>query len=236
MNAEITLQEGVKAVPRVNILTDVLITKKKSVLFVGEGDFSFTVAFTALRESERPSISWNDIVATCEDGPILRYSEVLAICKWYCKPENRDAIDSMKKSPPPHGSWKSDINAYKLASHAEKLGDHHAQVIWFQCPWGDGKIYRLIRGFLRSAYHKVGNRGYVCIGITTHSEYVKEYELKKLLHEGEDIIEFQAKYHFCGADTTLVENILDFGYHHQGRKDIHDMIKEYHVTLVFRKK
>ncbi len=38
---------------RCSILTRLLIAERRSVLFVGEGDFSFTVAFAALREFER---------------------------------------------------------------------------------------------------------------------------------------------------------------------------------------
>ena len=44
----------------VNILTDLLITEKRSVLFVGEGDFSFTVAFAALREFKKLDPHWRD--------------------------------------------------------------------------------------------------------------------------------------------------------------------------------
>lgn len=40
------------AVKRVGLLTDLLIKQRRSVLFVGEGNFTFTVAFAALRELE----------------------------------------------------------------------------------------------------------------------------------------------------------------------------------------
>ena len=43
-------------------------------------------------------------------------------------------------------------------------------------------------------------------------------------------------YHFCGVDDMLIQQVLAYGYRHQGLKDIHDFIKYDHVTLVFCRK
>lgn len=60
-------------VERKDVLTELLIKNREKVLFVGEGDFSFTVAFAALRKAERPTVlrtprpisdTWNGITAT----------------------------------------------------------------------------------------------------------------------------------------------------------------------------
>lgn len=87
-----------------NVLWDLLIKQRCPVLFVGEGNFSFTVAFAALREHESPRKSrssscgtWNGIIATryepvgesgkekvgskfvnCKPAPIL--SDVKTLC------------------------------------------------------------------------------------------------------------------------------------------------------------
>lgn len=72
--------------PRTELLTELLIDERRNVLFVGEGDFSFTVAFAALRESKRSTASvhsnigtWDGIIATRYEpaggkpAPVLRH-------------------------------------------------------------------------------------------------------------------------------------------------------------------
>ena len=49
---------------RIDRLYDLLIRQRQPVLFVGEGDFSFTVAFAALREHKRRRSSGEDCFAT----------------------------------------------------------------------------------------------------------------------------------------------------------------------------
>ena len=45
------LQEGLQEVEEIDLLTNLLILQRNSVLFVGEGDYSFTAAFAAFRET-----------------------------------------------------------------------------------------------------------------------------------------------------------------------------------------
>ena len=42
-------------------LTDLLISQRKRVLFIGEGNFTFTVAFAALREYHQGEITWEEL-------------------------------------------------------------------------------------------------------------------------------------------------------------------------------
>ena len=53
---DILYEDGSVRVPRVDILTDLLVKKRQEVLFLGEANFSFTLAFAAVREFERREI------------------------------------------------------------------------------------------------------------------------------------------------------------------------------------
>ena len=249
----IELKEGLE-VPQIDVLTDLLIRERKSVLFVGEGDFSFTVAFAALRRSRSSSPdlnpgTWDGIVATRYEPehtkPPSVFSEVVDTCKKSCEEYHVEhgSTESLKKkikkleklAPPPPESWKYNIDACHFKDHREELKDAKKDVIWFQCPWS-GDPHSLIRSFLGSASHILRQGDYVCVGITKDEDYVHRYNLAKLTQKDskDNILQ---RYEFRGADDELVKSVLEFGYHHQSiGPDIHDKIWDDHVTLVFCKK
>ncbi len=248
-------------VQRIDLLTGLLTSDRKSVLFVGEGDFTFTVAFATLRESEKSSRHnsasinnpgiWDGIISTRYESisdfyPEPNFDSVLRACKSEFRSNcrrwddvNRRVFDGMTP-PGPYQSWQYGVNAL----HIPSLSALNPDVVWFQCPWlpGSDSIYSFIHSFLRNTWEQIQPGKYVCIGITKHERYVERYELQNILgywrygrFNSTDILDW---YEFCGADQKLVKNVLFFGYHHQGstEMDIHDFIKDDHVTLVFRKK
>ena len=108
----IKIQEGLE-VERKDILTKLLIEERKSVLFVGEGDFSFTVAFAALRKAEgqpRNRGTWDGITATRKEWnqPKPKFSNVLRVCKKECNSVNTTYLDELEE--PPQDSWKYGID------------------------------------------------------------------------------------------------------------------------------
>ena len=253
----IQLQEGIQ-VPHVNILMDLLIIRRRSVLFVGEGDFSFTVAFAALRELEYNSShdfnpgTWEGIVAThYESIPKLTFSEVVNTCKEYCEnyhmahPRSTESLkkikmlDNLEESLPPPESFRMySIDACHFKNHREELKDAKKDVIWFQCPWSGDNTYSLIRYFLGSASHILQPGDHVCVGISKDKDYVDKYNLAELTQRNseDDILK---RYEFRGVDDKLIKSVLEFGYHHQSTKkdtDIHDKIWDDHVTLIFCRK
>ncbi len=248
--------DSMKPVQSIDLLTGLLIRDRKSVLFVGEGDFTFTVAFATLRESEKSSNNnpgiWDGIISTryesiSDSYPEPNFHSVLTACKSeftsnYYVWDDVDIRHVFDRMTPPgqHQLWQYGVNALQIPS----LSALNPDVVWFQCPWlpGSDSIYPLIHPFLVNTSDQIQPGKYVCIGITKHEKYVERYELQKILgnwsygrFNSTDILD---NYEFCGADQKLVKNVLLFGYHHQGstEKDIHDFIKYYHVTLVFRKK
>lgn len=73
-------------VEKIDKLTKLLITEKKRVLIVGEGDFSFTVALAALRyESESTLNIWEGITATRYE-PVIGRSQFVGATEVICKP------------------------------------------------------------------------------------------------------------------------------------------------------
>ena len=239
-NQKIDLNDPrISPVSRTDILTRVLIDERRNVLFVGEGDFSFTVAFAALRHSRRSrraQKAWDGIVATCYDDvsiPTFTSAKRNCLQDYHC-------ADVANLNTPPRGTWVPGVDACHIPR--EITDELQPFVIWFQCPWVPGETtFYLIRGYLRSAWYKSQPGGYVCIGITKHGRYVDGYDLKKILGgknrwSCRDSREIKENYQFCGADDTLVGSVLEYGYHHRGNTDIHDYIRDDHVTLVFRKK
>ena len=109
------------------------------------------------------------------------------------------------------------------------LTDNH-DVVWFQCPWKPHATYELICDFLLNLAEQIENGVYVCVGITKHEGYFKRYNLEKLF------IDCEWEYSYLGESCELVNQILRFGYYHEGVRDIHERIRNYHATLVFKKK
>lgn len=104
-------------------LEESVITTTDTVLFVGEGDFTFTVAFTALRASKSNRTSdevWKGIVATCYDSeyvkPPAALSEVKLNCiesaKNYSKDDPADIIEKIEHlKPSKFRKWQYGIDA-----------------------------------------------------------------------------------------------------------------------------
>ncbi len=100
---------------------------------------------------------------------------------------------------------------------------------------GKYSLTDLILGFLGNASDNCAPGTYVCVGITTHSRYMHEYQLKLILGDNLDICTLD-QYEFLGVDDVLIKKLLSYGYIHQGGRHIHNLIKDYHVTLVFKLK
>ncbi len=111
-----------------------------------------------------------------------------------------------------------------------------SNLVWFQCPWTNERpILDLIISFLGSASDNCAPGTYVCVGITTHEDYMSRYVLEYILGENLDSFTMD-EYEFLGVDDVLINKLLSYGYKHTGHSNIHEKIKGCHVTLVFRLK
>lgn len=236
-------------VKRKEILIKLLIEKRESILFVGEGNFTFAVAFAALRKATKPcedsadedSDTWDDITATCYESNRPKFKDAVKVCKEECDSDDEKKI-LRKLEKPPSCSWKCDVDAYHLV---QSFPSETFSVIWFQCPYvgKEDKTWNLIQYFLLSASHRVESGGLVCVGITRHEDYLPHYQLEKLitLPYTNNIEDIHKRYKNPFADITLVKEVLSYGYKHQSYLhdqgiDIHETIKDCHVTLVFERK
>ena len=229
------------------ILEDLLVNSgdsRRDIVIVGEGNFTFSIALAVLRGS-----SWDGIVSTRYENESLlpQISDVKLKSIKFC------AIQSLKLNiasehtlsltniraitdlpSPPDGAWKFGIDATNLPADLSV----DKKVVWFQCPWIPRNIrsgiYDLISKFLQHMGEKQSVNDYVLIGIANHDDYVKAYQLGKLL--GETLSGPVGKYEFLGVDDALIKKIIKFGYKHKswGETYIHDRILDHHLTLIFK--
>ena len=252
-------------------LENLLIEQRKNVLFVGEGNFTFTLAFAALRKycwySNPVKLDdWQGIVSSrlehssemTESSHAVLFKNNLieiGIDNEYLDPPDPEVIrqtclDNIRGKIPkslllkdhpnpqeiiesiPPGEFYCGIDALDIPLHLIP----HRGVIWFQCPWvpRPGSVCDLISGFLLNTAPKlVHEDSYVCIGITKHPAYFKDYQLQSILRACSNT----ENYEFLGADDDLIYQILGFGYRHQSlsERDIHNYICDDHITLIFKR-
>lgn len=194
-----------------NILTELLLegSELEKVLFVGEGDFTFTVAFAALRDCEFKKYSMEQSMSGLSAGSIVSTKlnkepiPDLGEVKWKC------IASSIEYTLWSHGV--NSMNDYFSPLHLEDRKKHKfirelfadtikfkggvdacnipaelvagAGVIWFQCPWvpdsAESTTSRLVSDFLIN--QSVMKGVYVCIGITKQFPYTKSYDLEGIL-------------------------------------------------------
>ena len=242
------------------------IMMSSSVLLVGEGNFTFTVAFAACRKRWDPMV-WNGICATRyekEDKvPPVSLADAKVTCIQTIMEHANDLVKDLDKQDPRYQlvrdeqlriieqlvrlpnvplsqSWQYGIDARALNS--KLVGKY--EVIWFQCPWKEGwkegSIGKLICSFLLNMVDQISSGCYVCIGIASCFPYTKSYCLEKILGSKlcctKGSTEVLEQYKFKGADDDFIKEILSYGYRHKGVEDIHEDILNTHVTLVFKKK
>ena len=205
----------------------------REVVFFGEGNFTFSVAFATLRGS------WDGITSTHYVDSVRRpeFPKVKQLAIAACKSNGQQIGDpsttidhAVKKvkslSAPPVNAWQYGIDATNIPDTLKVA----KKVVWFQCPWTD-ETDKLTDKFLKHMADKQSRGDYVLIGITKCFPYVKNYKL--LNDKGVKDI---PNYRFRGADIALVKELLRYGYRHMGRSDIHNEILTDHVTLVFQRK
>ncbi|KAI9100695.1 hypothetical protein DFS34DRAFT_693366 [Phlyctochytrium arcticum] len=113
----------------------------------------------------------------------------------------------------------------------------HYRNIFFQCPYvydpdNSSGTALLCSGFMVSAAKVREKGGTLYIGICTDSKYSHAYHLRNLI----ETIAPENGYRFDGADDETIKKLLHFGYKHQANlKDIHNLIIDKHVTLIFTK-
>ena len=232
------------------------------VLFVGEGNFTFTVAFAAYKGSlqgiwstqleDKPMPSVDNVIFNCLKSITSYYenkrsklpedSNYLASSRSLMN-DCREKVSQLMALNVPSDfiPWKCGIDATKIdqddvwrsITGAQPTDRPPFNAIWFQCPWTDWKkIGTLIKTYLCSAATILQPGDIVCVGIINNSKYTPRYELDKLLKD-EEVLK---KCDYVGVDNTLVGEMLKLGYHHEGLKNLHKWNIDNHITLVFAKK
>ena len=220
-------------------------------IFVGEGNFTYSTAFASSRGS------WDNIIAS-EIGGVPDYYETLVLTVRSCLQYSnelikRDEIQSQEEGLEFYKEtiqlidkivnlgdtiFRPGVDATQLqkACYADLFDTDLTCAIFFQCPYDgykNGETKCLVRSFLSSASEVQHPGDFLFIGITTHSDYSRNYGLLKLIGNGSQAQ--QNGYSFIGADAEFPKGMLCRGYKHQGVREIHDDIKDTHLTLCFLK-
>lgn len=153
---------------RVTNAHDYLIEIKGKVVFFGEGNFSFSSTLACRRNS------WDDIIATTLQGDIpdadsTKLCQVNGIIRGYSFTGDQEVTDADKFR------WIRNAVTFNLATAVKKANvdattftleefkDYDAA--FFQCPWIDGDIHKLILNFLLQASNAKMKK--VFVGIST---------------------------------------------------------------------
>ena len=248
--------------PNIWMLYELIVNRKLPVLLVGEGNFSFALALAVARGS------WHGITATCLndlpfqhptaancvqfEDPTATYVNFWTSLKnlsvGHCitnsmilDEENSSGLGTLLRrisyilrvEIPPQHCLKGGVDCRALPDELA------APIVWFQCPWTPD---RRDLGGLLATFLMNSRSDYVLIGIANHFPYTISYELGSLFQNLEQFGQVPIEcgnYKYLGADDHFIQEILRFGYKHEGclqDKDIHTTIIKDHITLVFQRK
>ena len=213
--------------------------KPKDVVLFGEGNFTFSIALASLRKNKSQGMT----VTRYECGTLPDFDDVKKITVKYCLQNGDTAgtpqdnklrnIEDVLAVPNFSDTWRAGIDATKIPADLEVAG----KVVWFQCPWThpSAEIPALIQGFMTEMACKQDVGDYLIIGVAAGAKkYIDKYCLTDIIGNGQEEHIFE-RYKFHGGDEELIKKILKHGYKHEGYKNIHGLIFNFHMTLVFKK-
>ena len=219
-----------------------IIEESGKILFVGEGDFTFTLAFAAWRQSKTKNKDrvWTGITSTHYESefskPVFVWPQVKDACTTNIKRNSKRLLERGYKDRVKLVEDMPEIPSaevkYRVDARAIPQSLIPPVVIWFQCPWdGQDTTGNLVKDFLVNTIGKLVEGTYVCLGITRQFPYITSYKLESILganlNARDNSTEVLQHYKFLGADDDLIRDILTFGYHHltiHGDRDIHKQI------------
>eukprot|EP01111_Echinosteliopsis_oligospora_P005053 TRINITY_DN18229_c0_g1_i1.p1 TRINITY_DN18229_c0_g1~~TRINITY_DN18229_c0_g1_i1.p1 ORF type:complete len:225 (-),score=48.25 TRINITY_DN18229_c0_g1_i1:34-708(-) len=193
-------------------------TKFPKILFVGEGDWSFSFAFVAWR-----GVAWTGITTSMFASDCYSYSQKIIEIEGRLP---KITVQKLLELDVPEGTFRSNVDAEYLKKTA--AGSDFTN-IWFQCPWSCDTRF-LLQRFFKSASEVQKEGDHVYITIATIEKYFNEYDLRNLNEE--------INYELEGYNTDLVQTMLLGGYRHKAffsGKDIHDKIAPSLVTLIWKR-
>lgn len=225
----------------IDISRHIDILTELPIITFGEGNFTFVTALASIRGS------WDNILGTTlHDIPDFRQTLQTVETNRRFKPTEEVGFPSSYNYL--GGIDATNFDLYELKAKlicANKL--YHSRfrfrlALWFQCPWGyNESTADLIKSFIKEA----GTQefaGFICIGIVNFFPHVTKYELDGILNvsdnelTGMDSFAELHGFRFVEASREYSQRLIDHGYRHEGKIDIHDKIKKNHLTLVFEKK
>lgn len=208
-----------------------LLNESNKVLFLGEGNFTFSAAVALFRGT------WNNIIpsekflikaATDYNKLFRKMIDEMAAHEDTTDSDFRVYVENLVRLE--EKDWKPrEVDAQNLT---ETWGsEDKPNTLFFQCPWVR-EVWTLISNFFESAKHFQKKDDLLFLSICTDSFYVSRYNLKS---------EYDG-YELLGADDSFCKTMFARGYQHQTGYDssgCHKKLAPNHlnsfVTLCYRK-
>lgn len=201
-----------------------LLDRESEILFLGEGNFTFSFSFACLR------CSWYNLFATAYNSTLPSFEEaqvetirnILSNLNWNKDEPALEYIHTVSNFRYPDYPWQHSIDATNLPNELS------LPIIWFQCPWV--QKWKRTPDLLKNFFDHVGSKqqkgDIIILGIISIRPYCESYALD-ILTKGTEY------YNFIGGDDKFITELLNRGYRHQGIRDIHRVIYHSHVSLLF---
>ena len=241
-----------------------LLENRRNMLYLGEDNFTFSVAFAAWRKAREANCDpWKGITSTPwkpqshHDQELPQFSTVQVQCMDNAFNYNEKATKWFSNEID-HLGFSSDVGIsgdthllekIRILSELPEPNNHWIcgeestfDVLWFQCLpiLSTDPLHKFDQNFCKSilpfAVECTCKDALLCLSIAKHKDYVKDYQLESIL--GPDLRgldHMDRDFQYLGADTELIAEILSYGYYHQSG-NIHDTIIPHHVTLVFKRR
>ena len=214
------------------IVTDM----EEPVLFLGEGNFSFSIAIAARRGS------WKNISATVnhEVKENTAHRQLLAQIDNVIgmNPPPTDVLDriraivSLRKGKP---TRVGNVDATNLSAFFDNASEREKfrKNIYFQCPWihpGSQSVF--LKEIITSAANVQIPTNYLYFGLTSHWAYAANYELNGVIEHAKT-----KGYKLLENDNSITATAIAYGYHHHSDSgnDIHTQLLPWHYTLCLMK-
>ena len=210
----------------------------RPIVLFGEGNFTFSIALASLRTNGS-----DGIIATGWHVELPKFDDVKKKAIDYCKlngkkmqlsdEEAGSNAEKVSKVPDFSTTWQIQVSALQRQIDIRVDG----KVVWFQCPWSDTTRHTtagLIQCFMEKMKQRQVIGDILVIGISTHEDYIKKYNLNNILGDGSGKTIIHG-YRYLGHDENIIKMILGRGYKHEGVREIHNYIIDTHSTLVFKR-
>ena len=167
-------------IPKISLPIDTLLDIEREILFLGEGNFTFSFSFACLRGSWENlfATAYEDTIPTFEEAQVETIRSILSNLEWNKDAPVLDYIKTVSNFRSPDTPWQRSIDATNIS--IEQFPD--PSIIWFQCPWVQRwkRTPDLLKNFFNDIGTKQQKGDIIILGIISIPPYCNSYALEYL--------------------------------------------------------